>query len=82
MKLILKQDEFEHLPEQSVYNNNYYKHKKLDYIIYEDCHEDYNCCSFYLVENNSKIFIGCAQHGFGFANSNDEIEIDFKTQYT
>lgn len=80
MKLILNKSEFEYIPKGSVYNNNYYQHKKLGYCIYERCDEDYNTYSFYLIENEEMIFLGCSQNGFDKNEGN--IEIDFKTQYT
>ncbi len=76
MELILRQSEFEHLPDKSVYNNNFYKHSQLGYII----KEEYNYYEFYLVENRNIIFIGCSSDGF---NKNTEyLKINFKEQYT
>lgn len=80
MKLILNKKEFEHLPTHSTYNNNHYKHLKNNYWIYEECNEDYNTYTFYLIENEERIFLGCSNHGFDDKDGN--IEIDFKTQYT
>ena len=79
MKLTLKQDEFEHDVELSKYNNNYYRHKKELYVIFEQCHEDFNYNSFYLFENTQMIFLGCSQEGFGHG---DVVNIDFRIEYT
>ena len=80
MKLILNQSEFEHDVERSQYNNNYYKHKKLGYVIYENCQEDYNYQEFYLIQDDGQeIFLGSSQDGFGRA---DIVTIDFKVLYT
>lgn len=80
MKLILQQDEFEHVASLSTYNNNYYRHKQLEYLILEECHEDYNYQSFYLIEfDHQQIFLGCSQEGFGHG---EYINIDFKKEYT
>jgi len=80
MKLILNKSEFEHIPKGSVYNNNYYQHLKLGYVIQEQCHEDYGTYDFFLIENEERIFLGAANSGFDCFPTN--IEIDFKTEYT
>lgn len=80
MKLILNQKEFEHIKKGSTYNNNYYQHIKLDYCIFEQCDEDYSTYTFFLIENEEKIFLGSSNTGFGLDGGT--IEIDFKTQYT
>jgi len=80
MKLILNKSEFEHLAVWSTYNNNNYRHLKNNYWIFEQCDEDYNTYSFYLIENEERIFLGCSQNGFDKNEGN--IEIDFKIQYT
>ena len=80
MKLILNKSEFEHKVDRSFYNNNIYQNTKNKYLILEVCDEDYNTYTFYLLEPEGRIFLGCANSGFGCFPSN--IEIDFKTQYT
>lgn len=80
MKLTIKQNEFEHIPEESSYNNNYYRHKENGVILFEECHEDYDYQSFYFLENGQKIFLGDSQDGFSI---NDEyIVIEFKKEFT
>lgn len=80
MNLIFNQSEFEHQVERSNYNSNYYKHKKLEYVVHEICHEDYDFQEFYLIEEDGqKIFLGCSQNGFG---DGDNVSIDFKVFYT
>lgn len=78
MTLTLKYDEFEHL-DISIYNNNQYKHKQFGYVILEVCHEDFDYQSFFLLEDEQRIFLGDSNDSFtdeGF------IEIDFKKEYT
>lgn len=82
MKIILKQTDFKHLTELSKYNNNFYEHKELKYIVFELCHEDYNYYSFFLMEMGLKIFIGDSMDGFSLPIDKDEIEIDFKKPHT
>lgn len=53
MNLILNQSEFEHVSEESVYNNNYFRHKKLHYII----HEIYQRMKIIMIFFYSKIII-------------------------
>lgn len=78
MELILKPSDFSHLSAISSYNNNYYKHKKIGYVIFEKCNEEYNFYEFYLVENDHNIFMGGSSKGF-----NDTIiSMEFKQQWT
>ena len=83
MNLIFNQSEFEHKSEISVYNNNYYRHKKLNYVIYEVCNElpneDENYYKYFLIENEKSIFIGCSMNGF---NGEEYVTIEFKEHYT
>lgn len=78
MDLLIDASEFEHIKEMSVYNNNYYRHKKNGYVIYEKCHEDFNYYDFYLIENRKNIFLGRSQNGF---DNEKHITIEFKTEY-
>jgi len=79
MNLIFNQSEFEQRTEISVYNNNYYRHKKLGYVIYEICHEDENYYEFFLLEDGKNIFIGCSMKGF---DGEEYVTIEFKEAYT
>ena len=79
MRLTLNSSEFDHLPDVSAYNRNYYRNKTLDYIVREVCHEDNDYQEFYLVENGELVFIGSSTDGFG---DGGEIKIDFKVRYT
>lgn len=80
MNLILNQNEFDHLKEVSLYNFNQYKHREHGYIILEECDENYDTYSFFLLENGNKIFLGDSDGGF--AHGETTIKIDFKKQYT
>jgi hypothetical protein len=79
MKLTITQAEFEHQKDDSVYNHNYYKHKKLGYTLLEECHEDENYYDYLLVEGDKEIFIGhslkCAFEG------GEDIAIEFKESF-
>ncbi len=77
-KCLIK-SEFEHRPEISVYNNNYYRHKEFGYIIYELCHEDENYYEYFLLQDGKNIFIGSSITGF---NGKEDISLNFKEDYT
>lgn len=55
--------ELEHLPEKSVYNNNYYRHKKsnADTTLFVHTNEEYNTENIYVVSGDKKIFLGSCQ---------------------
>lgn len=55
----LESNQFVHVEEISIYNNNYYKHKTHGYTIYEKCDDD-TTFMYYMViiENNTSIFLG------------------------
>jgi len=77
--LILNKKEFVHLTEKSSYNHNYYKNTKRNYEIFEECEEDYNSYSFFVVEGKSEVFIGCTQESISEdIEEKPELEIDFR----
>ena len=79
MTLTFNKSEFEHITHLSFYNNNFYKHKKLDYVIYEVCYEDENYCELFLVGDSIDIFIGCYDtHDM----NKEDIKIEFKKFFT
>jgi len=57
-------NELIHLPNKSVYNNNYYKGKdaNTDVEIFIHCDEQYSTYSFYVCLGDLKIFIGSSQN--------------------
>lgn len=81
MKITLKKSDFEHLPEKSKYNFNTYKHKELNYEIYEECDENYNSFDFYLIEEGRQIFLGSGYDSLDENYKDDiaEIEFEFKS---
>jgi len=85
MKLILKSDDFKHMPEKSFYNHNYFVyrgHNTTSYVeILEICHEDYNFCEYKLIQGKIEIFLGCSS-GYGLDNPDSKVEIDFQLYYT
>lgn len=77
--LILNKAEFAHIKEKSCYNNNYYKNTKRNYEIFEECDEDYNSFSFYIVEGKNEVFIGSTQESISEdIEEKPQLEIDFK----
>lgn len=79
-KLILRPMEFSRMVDKSVYNNNYYKHRKYEYVVLDKCDHDGDHY-LYLIENNMEIFMGCCQQQ-GLDSPNDTINVDFKYYYT
>jgi hypothetical protein len=71
--------EYEIVENKSVYNNNYYIHKRsnTNTALHEICHEDENYSEFYLVDEISEMFLGCSSEYCG-----DSINIDFGLRYT
>lgn len=84
MKLILDGKDFEHITEISCYNNNYFKHRETGIVIYEHCDENYQINEYADVTNTEKTyFLGCCPCSNGESLSYDEeIEVEFKIQYT
>lgn len=71
--------ELEHLPEKSVYNNNYYRHKKAntDTVLFVNTDEQYNTEDVYAVSGETKIFLGSCQ----FCDD-ENMEINLGEMYT
>ena len=82
MQLTLKPKEFKHQPDKSEYNHNLYSIIYVDneYAtdILEVCHEDWDFYEYFLVENNSKTFLGCSQNSLGGVC---DVVIDFRKYY-
>lgn len=84
MKLILDPKEFEHLPDISYYNNNYYKHIETGMIVFEKCDECYGT-NYYtdVTDNKKEYFLGsCSCYNGEGLHENSLLEIDFKINYT
>lgn len=83
MKLILNGQDFIHLPDQSCYNNNYYKHKETGIIIFEHCDELYGVNTYTdVTDPNSQYFLGCSSCANGEGIGCDEkVEVEFKINY-
>ncbi|MFA5154546.1 MAG: hypothetical protein WC554_18525 [Clostridia bacterium] len=83
MKLVIKSSEFVHLKDRSEYNHNYYQYTgeaNNKFIIYEICHEDYDFCEYWIIDNETKMFLGCSQ--FDHIHDNAIVNIDFREYYT
>ena len=63
-KVIIDLNEFVHLKGESVYNHNYYKHKKYDYTILQKCEEEYNTLHFYAMTSTDKVFLFSCQDDY------------------
>lgn len=84
MKLILDPQDFERIPDMSCYNNNYYRHKETDIVIFEHCDEQYEVNTYTdVTDPKYKYFLGCVGCIDGSSlDGNKELEIEFKIQYT
>ena len=84
MKLILNPKDFERIPEISCYNNNYYKHKETEIIIYEHCDELYQVNTYTdVTDSKNTYFLGCTGcHDGSSLDGNRPVEVEFKIQYT
>ncbi|MEK6882359.1 MAG: hypothetical protein AABY22_22255 [Nanoarchaeota archaeon] len=80
--LHLVKSEFDHIPERSTYNHNYYLNKVDDYIILEDCDELSNTYEFYLVEPHMEVLLGSSLYQLHDDSITTTLSIDFKKQYT
>ena len=82
MTLTLNSNNFKHQPDKSSYNHNYYSMVYIDngYAtdILEVCHEDWDFYEYFLMDNNSKVFLGCSQNSLG---GDGVVEIDFRKYY-
>lgn len=82
MEIRLTPKDFKHLKELSTYNSNYYKYigkeANENFIIHEKCYEDYDFYKYALVENDTKVFLGCSRDSF----VDEEVIIDFKLFYS
>lgn len=84
MKLILDPKEFEHLPDISFYNNNYYKNRETGTIVFEKCDECYET-NYYtdVTDNKNEYFLGsCSCSNGEGLDYNSPLEIEFKIKYT
>lgn len=50
-----------HLKEKSSYNRNYFKCGNTKAEILQICHEDHDFYEYYIVENETKTFLGCGE---------------------
>jgi len=82
MTLTLNPNEFIQLFDISVYNNNFYRHQYLGYVINEVCHEDHGFYEYFLLEDGKGIFLGCSDDSSGNFGMITPFEIDFRTYYT
>lgn len=74
MELVLDFDKLEVIKEESYYNNTYYRYGKKGLKLYQKCDEEYNTYDYYLIEGESKVFLGSAD--------SDPSIIDFMIMYT
>jgi len=79
MKTVINLKDFNHLPEISVYNNNYYKHKEANTntTIFVDTDEFYNTDDVYICEGDSRIFLGSCH-----LRTDDILKFNVGVQYT
>jgi len=80
--LNLVKSEFEHLKEKSTYNHNIFRHKKEQYEILEECDENYNTSTFYLLEFDKEILLGSSLYSLIDDSITENLTIDFKKEYT
>lgn len=80
MKLVINQKDFRHISELSVYNNNIYKHRSMDIMIREICHEDEDWYEYKIIDKGIESFLG-SSHEY-FTESELLLNIDFKVYYT
>lgn len=83
MKLILDGKDFDHMPDISCYNNNYYKHKETGIMIFEHCDEQYEVNTYTdVTDPKNQYFLGCSScfNGEGLEH-NERVDIEFKINY-
>jgi len=74
MKIKIDISEMKHLKEKSHYNYNFYTHGNMGLELLQICDEEYETYDYYLIEGESKVFLGSAQY--------DENEIEFMYKFT
>lgn len=81
MKITLKKTDFEHIPDKSGYNHNFYRHKELKYEIYEECDEIYESFDFHLIDQDKKVYLGKEYDSLDpdYKDDVSEIEFEFKS---